>query len=174
MFGEHTGNGDNLAKFILEHYAEWYKNRRTKPPLLFLVGESRRDIIPKTLTDEGLPDDRRIPVTEIVVYDTGVMESFAEDFAVRLEQSKDALTRWVVVFSPTGCDSMLRVISVLDEDGKVKSTMDGERRTFVAAIGPTTRDYLKKFGFEPDVCAAKPSPEGLLSGIIDFMKSRCL
>ncbi|KAI1105430.1 tetrapyrrole biosynthesis, uroporphyrinogen III synthase [Jackrogersella minutella] len=173
VFGEHTGNGDALAQFILEHYGEWYKDRSTKPPLLFLVGEQRRDIIPKTLMDESLPDSRRIPVTEIVVYGTGVMESFAGDFAEVLQKTADRQSRWIVVFSPTGCDSMLKGLGILDDEtGKVINRPQENVNMYIATIGPTTRNFLKrKFDYEPDVCSEKPSPEGVWQGITDFMKS---
>ncbi|KAI0157070.1 tetrapyrrole biosynthesis, uroporphyrinogen III synthase [Hypoxylon sp. FL1284] len=173
IFGEHTGNGDALAQFILEHYGEWYKDRPTKPPLLFLVGEQRRDIIPKSLMSETLPTDKRTQVDEIVVYGTGVMESFASDFADVLRKTEDRLSRWAVVFSPTGCDSMLKGLGMLDEEtGKViKKPAEEKRTTYIATIGPTTRNYLKRtFDYEPDVCAEKPSPEGVWQGITEFMK----
>ncbi|KAI1458528.1 tetrapyrrole biosynthesis, uroporphyrinogen III synthase [Annulohypoxylon moriforme] len=172
IFGEHTGNGDALAQFILEHYGEWYKDRSTKPPLLFLVGEQRRDIIPKTLMDENLPDNQRVAVTEIVVYGTGVMESFSKDFAAVLQETATRQSRWVVVFSPTGCDSMLKVLGMLDDDtGKVAKGIQGKPATYIATIGPTTRNYLKRtFDYEPDVCSEKPSPEGVWRGVTDFME----
>lgn len=171
VFGEHTGNGDSLAHFILEHYAEWYNDRpEEKPALLFMVGEQRRDIIPKTLMDDKLPDDRRIEVQEVVVYGTGVMESFAVDFQRRLEETKESKMVWIVVFSPTGCGAMLRGLGMIDEaTGKAKPN-DPSRTRFVATIGPTTRDYLQKtFGLDPDVCAEKPSPEGVLEAIQQFI-----
>ncbi|POS71096.1 uroporphyrinogen-III synthase [Diaporthe helianthi] len=171
VFGEHTGNGDSLAHFILDHYAQWYKDRtEEKPGLLFMVGEQRRDIIPKTLMDEKLPSDRRIDVNEVVIYGTGVMESFADDFERRLQETKESRMAWIVVFSPTGCDAMLRGLGMIDETtGKAKAS-DPKRTRFVATIGPTTRNYLQKtFGLDPDVCAEKPSPEGVLEGIQEFM-----
>ncbi|KAI0880964.1 tetrapyrrole biosynthesis, uroporphyrinogen III synthase [Annulohypoxylon maeteangense] len=172
IFGEHTGNGDALAQFILEHYGEWYKDRSTKPSLLFLVGEQRRDIIPNTLMDENLPNNQRIPVTEIVVYGTGVMESFSKDFDDVLQKTITRQSRWVVVFSPTGCDSLLKGLGMLnDETGKVAKRAQGEPATYIATIGPTTRNYLKRtFDYEPDVCSGKPSPEGVWQGITDFIK----
>ncbi|KAI0118097.1 tetrapyrrole biosynthesis, uroporphyrinogen III synthase [Hypoxylon sp. NC0597] len=172
IFGEHTGNGDALAQFILDHYGEWYRERPTKPPLLFLVGEQRRDIIPKTLMDKNLPDGRRIQVTETVVYGTGVMESFAGDFAEVLQETADRKSRWVVVFSPTGCDSMLKGLGMLDDEtGKVVKRPQEQPKTYIATIGPTTRNYLKRtFDFEPEVCSEKPSPEGVWQGITEFMK----
>lgn len=174
IFGEHTGNGDSLARFILEHYSHWYSEQPEKPPLLFLVGEQRRDIIPKTLMNESLLSHERIPVDELVMYGTGVKESFKDHFAETLESTTDKEMRWVVVFSPTGCDVMLRGLGLLDETtGKAKQPAQDEKsRTWVATIGPTTRDYLKTtFGFEPDVCAEAPSPEGIRSGIVEFLRN---
>ena len=161
---------------MLEHYGEWYHDRNTKPPLLFLVGEQRRDIIPKTLMDHTLPDDRRIQVDELVVYGTGVMESFEEDFTSLLLETKDKTMRWVVVFSPTGCEAMLRSLGLLDpETGKAQASQNSTKRnTYIATIGPTTRDFLRsKFGFEPDVCASKPSPAGVEEGIRQYLKDKC-
>lgn len=169
VFGEHTGNGEALAQFILQHYGQWYHDKPTKPPLLFLVGEQRRDIIAKTLMDPSLPAESCIEVTEEVVYGTGVMESFPVEFDQILRETADSHSRWVVVFSPTGCDSLLRGLGMLDSGvGKVDlSKRDG--KTFVATIGPTTRTFLiNTFGFEPDVCADTPSPEGILQGIADY------
>lgn len=170
IFGEHTGNGDVLAQYILEHYGEWHRDNPKKPPLLFLVGEQRRDIIPKTLMGSTLPADTRIEVTEKVVYGTGVMESFPNDFEKLLSRTKDRQTRWVVVFSPTGCDSMLRSLGfMLDEKTGEATRGPGQRTTRIATIGPTTRDYLiRTFALEPDVCAAKPSPEGVWEAIANF------
>ncbi|KND93076.1 Uroporphyrinogen-III synthase [Tolypocladium ophioglossoides CBS 100239] len=173
IFGEHTGNGEALARFILQHYGQWYRDRPARPPLLFLVGEQRRDIIARTLADAALPAHAKIRVDEEVVYGTGVMESFPADFDAVLRETAAAPSRWVVVFSPTGCDSMLRGLGLLDAaTGKARLGLrDG--RTFIATIGPTTRTYLMEtFGFEPDVCADTPSPEGVLQGVAEFESKR--
>ncbi|KAI9932726.1 hypothetical protein ASPWEDRAFT_22493 [Aspergillus wentii DTO 134E9] len=178
IHGSDTGNGENLARFILSHYNGIHNSsspQTAKPPLLFLVGEQRRDIIPKMLTAETLPPAERIGVDERIVYETGVMGSFEGDFEAAVAAGGDYLgvdegrVMWVVVFSPTGCDAMLRVLGLLG-GGKV---LGGEgRRVFVATIGPTTRDHLRgKYGFEPDVCAEKPSQEGVGRGIEEFMET---
>lgn len=122
----------------------------------------------------ALPEDKRIQVNELIVYGTGVMESFEEDFGRILEETCEAGVRWVVVFSPTGCEAMLRALGWLDgETGRAKGREEGGRMTFVATIGPTTRDYLREsFAFEPDVCAERPSPDGVEEGIRAFMNSR--
>ncbi|KAJ5597365.1 hypothetical protein N7537_007449 [Penicillium hordei] len=168
IHGADTGTGENLAHFILSHYDSLYPT--DKPALLFLVGEVRRDIIPKTLMDKSLPVEKRVGVEELVVYETGVMESFEGDFADVVGRSSGDV--WVVVFSPTGCEAMLRVLGLgpFAGTGTGSGAGNGTGKVFVATIGPTTRDHLReKFGFEAHVCAPKPSPEGVLEGIEKFM-----
>lgn len=129
---------------------------------------------------EHTPAEKRIGVEEVVVYETAVVDEFGGDFERVLsgllqESNTDVASRrcddggmiWVVVFSPTGCDAMVRVLKQeLERAGE-----GGRRRVFLATIGPTTRDHLtNKCGFRPDVCAEKPSPEGVGAGIEDFMK----
>jgi uroporphyrinogen-III synthase len=173
IFGAETGNGEALAHYILDHYGSWYQGFKVKPALLFLVGEQRRDIIPKTLMDLELSSDRRIQVDALVVYGTGVMMSFEQNFAKLLQETEDRFVRWVVVFSPTGCEAMLRSLKLLDsKTGKMKKdqSLKSKRSTYIATIGPTTRDYLiDNFGYEPDVCALRPSPEGIEHCIKEFM-----
>ncbi len=182
IFGSETGNGEALAHYMLEHYGKWYADRPSKPRMLFLVGEQRRDVIPKTLMDQALPDNKQISVDELVVYETGVMDTFERDLGERLEDMEEKKARWIIVFSPTGCEAMLRALNMLDtETGRVKTGERGGgcgnrkgkegRRTYIATIGPTTRDYLRKtFGFEPDICAGKPSAEGIGEAIGSFME----
>lgn len=117
--------------------------------------------------DEALPVQKRVGVEEVVVYETGVMGSFEGDFADVVRRSADGAV-WVVVFSPTGCEAMLRVLGLGPFAGN--GTGNGNGQVFVATIGPTTRDHLRKeFGFEAHVCAPRPSPEGVLEGIEKFM-----
>jgi uroporphyrinogen-III synthase len=159
---------------MLQHYNTLYKNEKENPALLFLVGEQRRDIIPKTLMNAELADDIRIPVEEVVVYETGEMGSFEGDFKREIEGIQGDAVTWVVVFSPSGCEAMLRVLG-LGPFAKDDGTF-GEcgKKIFVATIGPTTRDHLRGLGFEPHVCAEKPSPEGVGEGIKKFMEERRL
>lgn len=165
VFGEHTGIGDKLAPFILEHYGAWYKDREPKPPLLFPVGEKRRDVIPKVLRGAGWRVD------EVVIYGTGELETFKDDFRRRLDETADRPRRWVVVFSPSGCDSMLSALDLLDENTGRAKPKRPDRKTFIATIGPTTRDHLiQNFGYEPDACAEQPTPEGVLQAITRFSK----
>lgn len=187
IYGEEAGNGQKLAEMILAHYNALHgEEGEEKPALLFLVGEQRRDAIPKTLMSESRPAGERIQVDELVVYETGEMASFEGDFreAVRAgqrfldssatatetgngDQEEEGEMMWAVVFSPTGCDAMLRVLNMTVDN------QYGGRRCMIATIGPTTRDYLRdKYGFDPEVCADKPSPEGVGEGIEKFTRIR--
>jgi uroporphyrinogen-III synthase len=186
IFGSHTGNGEALAHYILDHYHSLPGPYHTLP-LLFLVGEQRRDIIPKTLMDPSLPENKQIHVDELVVYETGVMESFARDFGSLISQIESDVRNGiavVVVFSPSGCEAMLRCLGYIDNENKltdrgksrsnetneVKEQPDTRTRYIIATIGPTTRDYLRReFGFEADVCAEKPGPEGVVEGVKKFL-----
>lgn len=176
IHGADTGTGEKLAHMMLDHYNDLQKKANgvvsrpdSKPGLLFLVGEQRRDIIPKTLMDPSL-EDRRINIDEMVVYETGEMESFEREFAANVAAySGDGM--WVVVFSPSGCEAMLRILKLgpFTEDS-AEGSLGEKKKVFIATIGPTTRDHLRnKFGFEPDVCADKPSPEGVGESIKRFM-----
>ena len=170
ILGEETGNGEALAAFILEHYNSIHEGA-SKPPILFLVGDKRRDIIPKTLQAEELGPEKRSIVDELVIYETGEMQSFKENFTAlwQTNAAADSKLQWVVVFSPTGCQAMLESLGLLDmATGKIKTVAE-KRHILVATIGPTTRDYLlNQFDFTPEVCAEKPSPEGIAEGIEAF------
>jgi uroporphyrinogen-III synthase len=177
IVGEESGNGEALARFMLDHYNELWKSHQGLPKLslLFLVGEQRRDIIPKMLQSEDLDSSQRIGVDELVVYDTGEMQSFQSEFNhLWLKNSSEHQIHWVVVFSPTGCKAMLQSLGLIDpQTEKFRQALKGPNRPFIATIGPTTRDYLRReFEFEPDVCAEKPSAEGVGAGITAFMANR--
>ena len=180
-------------------------SRLMKKPLLFLVGETRRDIIPRTLMDEKLGEEM-VEVEELEVYSTRERKGFGEEFGDVLEgirraadgdgeQTKNGSGRderrgkaevvVVVVFSPQGCESMLRGVGFVDAQGRVTeeakrrwepdAPMGDMTRFVIATIGPTTRDHLEeKFGFGPDICAKKPSPEGVGEGIKAFLQEKVL
>jgi uroporphyrinogen-III synthase len=173
---------------------ETHLGQRRTLPLLFVVGKEHRDSIPKTLMSMDLPPEQRIQVEELVVYETGVMGSFKMAFKNSLGQVLDTgrpeeaghdeedchaigksstPTVWIVVFSPTGCDIMLRTLGLTASSSSSPSKARLRRSCYIATIGPTTRDHLRSnFGIEPDVCAQRPSPEGLGAGIEEFMARR--
>lgn len=154
-----------------------------KFPLLFLTGEQHRDIIPKTLMgmDMGmgeLPPSERIPLRELVVYEAGIKPGLVGELERTLQRllpgsrsgsgegegKGEERVLWVVLFSPGSSDAVLSSLQRAGLDG------DERKKVFIATIGSTTRDHLKNnFGIEADVCAERPSPEGLYAGIQGVM-----
>ena len=184
--GQGSGNGEALAAYILEHYKSGWDEVSTKSadhdamsmpkgrrkPLLFLVGEQRRDIIPKTLMSLSLPEDKRIEVEEMVCYSTQERADFEQTFAEALKATESDNERWAVVFSPTGCEAMLRVLGWL-VPGTATEEERAKKRVRIACIGPTTKEILlERFGFEVDACASKPTPEGVKDAVENFAQLR--
>lgn len=181
IVGEETGNGEALAACIQKDYWERARGRGTAGenatlPLLFLVGEQRRDIIPRTLSSETLPAGQRIEVVELVVYETGEMHSFRESFRSiwSTNVERNVPEQWIIIFSPAGCRATLETLGLIDlQTGRANTQLLPPHNTHIATIGPTTRDFLmKEFGFRPDVCALKPSPQGVGEGIREYTQQR--
>jgi uroporphyrinogen-III synthase len=166
VLGEETGNGDTLAEFILTDYNTRWTTPESKPSLLFLVGEQRRDIIPKTLQSGSISPEQRIKVDEIEVYKTTEHPRFEAEF--RNEWIKCNGEQCVVIFSPSGCRTMMKVLGLVDETtGKYDNRRKSE--TKIATIGPTTKAFLiREFDLEPDVSAPSPNPESLGNAIHAF------
>ena len=185
VLGSECGNGDNLSRFILDHYNSLPHHHLYPPssrredgeveppgklPLLFLTGEQHRDVIPKTLMSESLPLAERITVQELVVYEAGIKADLEAELGHTLESllsGKKDEVMWVVLFSPVSCAAL---VSSLRRCGLYGVDGIGGRRVYIATIGSTTRDHLRNtLGVEADVCAEKPSPEGLWAGIQGVM-----
>lgn len=173
IVGEEAGSGEALAPIILKDYASRYPRDEDRKPLLFLAGKKHKDVIPRMLRAE------RVEVQEMVIYSTVERTIFPYELEIIFEETEaqiqDAGARWIVIFSAAGAKEVLKALGWLDQEtGRVMEGWDQDgRKTFVASIGPTTRDYLRKeFGFQVDVCAEKPSPEGVKEGIEAFMRGR--
>ncbi|RPA94147.1 tetrapyrrole biosynthesis, uroporphyrinogen III synthase [Choiromyces venosus 120613-1] len=152
VLGQDSDNGETLAELILESYESRPK------PLLFLAGETRRDIIPKTLSTA--PGERHIAVDTLTVYETIVDEGFETAFGKAIEETGNA-TRWIVLFSPAGADIAVGVLT--------KHLASSSSGSYLAVIGPTTGKHLvDKLSRRPDVVAEKPTPQWLWEGIRAF------
>lgn len=180
VLGQDTGNGEALAAYMLKHYNELHDSdfaNGSKLPLLFLVGDQRRDIIPSTLMSANLQPDRRIEVVERVVYKTKEMTAFEYKLELEIDscRSRSVKVIWLVVFSPTGCQAMLRVMNRYKANSIDDATASGASQQsqvafFVATIGPTTRDYLvQRCGYLPHASADEPSAQGVENAIRRFM-----
>ena len=130
--GEHAGNAERLADVLEE------KANEIDGPLLFLCGNRRRETLPERLRRSG------IAFKECVVYHTRTQADL---------EIPDEAPDWMVFFSPSGVEGVLRTSEV------------ETWRTRVAAIGPTTSEALKQAGLPADVTAGTPTPEALVQAV---------
>ncbi|KAI9892599.1 MAG: hypothetical protein M1814_001292 [Vezdaea aestivalis] len=172
--GSECGTSAELALQVQASHNAMYGNqpKGQKPGILFITGAKHRDDLKRILDTESQGEDH-IKLEELVIYETKEVASFAPDLslALRNARSSDAFMNWFVVFSPNGCESLLRELGLLDETtGRARTGFKiGTRSAFLATIGPTTRDFLvNKFDCEPDVVATKPTPEGVGESIKAF------
>ncbi|KAK9367493.1 tetrapyrrole biosynthesis, uroporphyrinogen III synthase [Lipomyces kononenkoae] len=140
--GPDAGNGRILASQIVKALP-----RRC----LFFTGETRRDVIPVTLREHG------IECIERVVYASEGVEGVEKQFIELITNDRKEQVWWTVFFSPAGSESIARQIFLANNNSG--------GMTKVAAIGPTTEEFLLKIGVTPDTVSRKPDPESLLQGI---------
>lgn len=148
--GVEVGNGGLLADLIVKSHSEEEIDH-----FLFLVGEIRRDIIPKKLKANGYK------VNEIVTYKTENLLDNIDRFILyyKNDENNEAVmnkpSTWIVFFSPQGTED---IIEYLKENKGYK----------IASIGPTTEQYLLEKGLKPDTVSFKPSPIFLLNAINSY------
>ncbi|RKO84618.1 tetrapyrrole biosynthesis, uroporphyrinogen III synthase, partial [Blyttiomyces helicus] len=140
--GESTGTADALASLIIASYPS------TSPPLLFLAGDKRRDVLPTRLAEA------RVPFQELQSYETRPSSRFRAD--LEAEVGGRAGVDWVVFFSPSGVDVAVNALRELEGWGKTR----------VACIGPTSERRATEVGLRVEAVAAKPGPQELLDAIV--------
>ncbi|CDO93044.1 unnamed protein product [Kluyveromyces dobzhanskii CBS 2104] len=149
--GVKVGNGSLLADLILNSH-----ENEDVDHFLFLVGEIRRDIIPKKLNGHGYK------VNEVVTYSTKYLDDNIGTFVANFKSAGDIVEEheqtWVVFFSPQGTE---KIIEFLKDNSSYR----------LASIGPTTEQYLLDKGLTPHVVSEKPEPSSLLNAINGYMKS---
>lgn len=136
VFGSDSGNGIALAKQII-----CTSSGRRK--FLFLAGEIHRRQLPDMLVSAGNEVDT------LIVYKTVPAN-------VEIEPRPNP-TDWIVFFSPSHADGIVADLRQLHAQGMPTPK--------VAAIGPTTQEYLQSQGLAVDAVARTPTAEGLKCAI---------
>jgi uroporphyrinogen-III synthase len=133
--GETSGSAAALVSVIA--------NKEVDKPLLFCVGNRRRDTLPDGLTDAG------IPFEEVEVYVTRTRDDVALPDGARAD--------WLIFFSPSGIEA------IRQSPGVAASTFR------IGAIGPTTGAALREAGWMPEAVASEPTPEALVDAVGDAL-----
>lgn len=166
--GEEAGRGEELVGIVA---GSGEANEDGGKKVLWLTGEKRREGLRAGLMAKG------VTVEICVVYGTTLSPQFSAHFRQGLRETEPEPekggVRWIVIFSAQGGREMLEGLGLLEEGSeRVLEHREG-KTTYVASIGPTTRDYLEgEFGLRVDVCAERPSPEGVKEGIERFMREK--
>lgn len=116
------------------------QNEKAAANVVFFTGEVRKDIIPKKLLAHG------IDLREKVIYKTVVRSDVVEVFERHMLDSDS----YIVFFSPQGTEHIVEYVA--------------QNRVRVAAIGPTTEEYLMGKSIR-SVVARQPDAEALWRAI---------
>ena len=146
---QESGNANALADFIASRHANGTSSNGDERmrPLLYLIGDKTKDTLSTLLHQAS------IPLKELQVYETYPSPTAQRDIE-RVFSSDDRFD-WVVFFSPSGvklCSSHF---------------MNGHKPFKIAAIGPTTRDYLQSCSRSVPISAMaeSPKPEALVQAL---------
>lgn len=125
------------------------KDQQPNSTLLFLAGDKRRDLIPTQLKAANFV------VFEIQSYATCIHPDLSQNIKELI------LPSWFVYFSPSGLKFILDCI----EDKKEQFLAS----IHIAAIGPTTADYiLEQLHMHPHVMAKEPDAQHLVNAIVSY------
>ncbi|CEP60194.1 uroporphyrinogen-III synthase HEM4 LALA0_S01e05138g [Lachancea lanzarotensis] len=138
--GKDAGNGSVLADLIISDLrTQFIELSQVSKPLL-LVGETRRDIVPKKLASVGI--DSQEVVTYITKENNDNLVRFQSVFIPR---------SWVVFFSPQGTEEIIEFLK--------------QEKVNIASIGPTTNEFLKSHNIRSQVVSSKPEPKALIKAL---------
>lgn len=184
--GDHTGTGEQLARFILDDIKE--DNISSTKRLLYLTGDKNRDTIPKILSSEE-GKRRGIELDTVQVYETHGASSFEPSLNSHLERSpKGSLVRppplgkfvltslstgnwWIVFFAPSSAEFAYPILQrhfrfTQSESSSTDPVSPHPPLAKIAAIGRVTSSYLEEeLKLHVDAVATKPTPEALLAAI---------
>ena len=147
VIGGHTGNGHNLGEYIAN---ENNMNNKHIKTLLHLIGD-------KTSSDlSNVLQSNQIKLDKLQVYETQLIND--QDL---LNKIKDESFEWIMIFSPSGAQLILKVIQSIDKDVKV------------SVIGPTTSKKVKEMGFKVQVEPKEPNIKEITKSMkqIDSLQS---
>ncbi|GAA5920103.1 hypothetical protein JCM1841_004098 [Sporobolomyces salmonicolor] len=171
-----TGTGDLLARYILSH-RPLLPTPSLNRPLLYLTGDKNRDTLPRLLKEGG------VETRPLQVYETTKRDGFDEALEARLrsirEQADPGGRIWIALFSPSGAEASLASLRRLGllpappspaspgAEASDHSFPSVAPRVRLAAIGPTTRDYLvHEVGVAVHAVARRPEAGELVGAVL--------
>ncbi|VDC03146.1 unnamed protein product [Peniophora sp. CBMAI 1063] len=161
--GSESGTSEKLAHYVVS-------DQDGGAHLLYLTGDKNRDTLAKIIEEDG---GGRITLLEKQVYEThGIaLDTFEINLAARIDDIVGA--PWIVFFAPSSAKHVLPTLTkhfYLTRHDEVTTLALGLPQARVAAIGPTTADFLRgECGLVVDAVPSKPSAEALARSL----RERC-
>ncbi|KAI0270557.1 tetrapyrrole biosynthesis, uroporphyrinogen III synthase [Gloeopeniophorella convolvens] len=159
--GTESGTAEKLAQFIVQDTAKGDR-------LLYLTGDKNRDVLARVVR-ESLGEDA---LRELRVYGTRGVRDFEGSLARALGgEEGGGEPWWIVYFAPSAAAHVtpaLRTRFALSERDAVAPLQARSRirRARIAAIGPTTADYLRdELGLRVDAVPDAPNADSLVAAL---------
>ncbi|XP_054159910.1 uroporphyrinogen-III synthase-like [Oppia nitens] len=163
--GSDAGNGENLAKMMIENH----RHELTALPVLFPCSQSRSDILPKLLTSAGI-DVHEIPIYETHTnqgLDTKVAQLSNDLISLSNQLSDEMKLRLIVIFfSPSGLKSVYPFLIQYIINNK---TLLQSLTLRYVAIGGTTGQSMKQLGLNVWFTSPKPNPQSLAHSLNEYL-----
>ncbi|CAG0920108.1 unnamed protein product [Notodromas monacha] len=150
VFGENSGNGDELATFISNHI-----NTESNVQARLLYPCS--DIAVGTVVEKLKQEKPNICVDAVTAYKTTSNMKLEEQLTAAIQDCDGKRT--LVFFSPSG------VRNVFEASERLGLTLFDDAE--VIAVGPTTEQALVHMGHPPDKIMDRPTPDSLLKCLSD-------
>ncbi|KAF7980455.1 hypothetical protein HWV62_38316 [Athelia sp. TMB] len=160
--GAQTGTSESLARFILDDLPQ---DKAAKRTLLYLTGDKNRDTLPAILAEGN------IDLHSLKVYETRGSSNFAGDLKDAVGKIPMETLHWIVFFAPSAAEfvtPILRRFFHLPANGPPSQEALQTRKAKLAAIGPTTRDFLMNtLALRVTATPLKPNPQSLVEAILN-------
>ncbi|KAM6499358.1 Tetrapyrrole biosynthesis, uroporphyrinogen III synthase [Amanita muscaria] len=156
--GQESGNGDELARFILQDLKTSNKAKK----LLYLTGDKNRETLPSILAEGD------VELNSLQVYETRRSSTFEADLE-KVVQTQPGW--WIVFFAPSAAQLVAPILAQYFtlpriDDSSANAEPIPKKDVRVAAIGPTTVTFLHDtLRLSVSATASKPNPESLLLAI---------
>ncbi|KAI0033502.1 tetrapyrrole biosynthesis, uroporphyrinogen III synthase [Vararia minispora EC-137] len=162
--GMQSGNAEALAHFIVSDQHE-----TPGATLLYLTGDKNRDTL------SNIVKEARLKIREEQVYRTDGVElgAFEESVLGTMKEEADPQRPasgepwWIVCFAPSSTSHVLPVLRRhFHLPGDDSTSEDASKtRARLAAIGPTTADFLREQSLRVDAIPSRPSADALVEAL---------
>ncbi|KAI0291587.1 tetrapyrrole biosynthesis, uroporphyrinogen III synthase [Russula brevipes] len=162
--GTESGTAERLARYIVQ-------DATTEGKLLYLTGDKNRDTLSRVVREglgEGVLRELRVYATRGVLdFEGSLLRALQGEPMHRMDEDEPW---WIVFFAPSAAAHVmpsLRAHFSLAGPESSRARGRGLRHARLAAIGPTTAEYLRdELGLHVDAVADAPTADSLVRALV--------